>query len=69
MADLVERLRENAKPVGFHVPICGEAADEIERLRKDVTMAVEALERIGKESPAHRELVRSVWAEVKGENK
>ena len=37
---------------------------EIERLRADVTMSVEALERIGKQSPEHRALVEQVWKDV-----
>ena len=61
MDDIVKQLRDG--PLSGD-PVFEEAADEIERLRKAVTMAVEALERIGKQSPEHRALVEQVWKDV-----
>lgn len=65
MSDLAERLRNLAD---WHGPeaaaLMKEAADEIERLRKERDRMVEAMERIGKQSPEYRLLVQHVWQEV-----
>ena len=41
MTDIVERLRIYPAIVGFHLPICDEAAAEIERLHADLRIAGE----------------------------
>ena len=69
MSDIVERLRRRHEQAAenygeLDLTLWSEAADEIERARADVTMAVEALERIGKQSPEHRALVEQVWKDV-----
>ena len=42
MEDIVKRLR-NVSKVELHEPLCMEAADEIERLRKDKAELLKAL--------------------------
>lgn len=65
-ADEIERLRAAHKGVQFRTLVDQrhEAANEIERLRAERDRMIEAMERIGKQSPEHRLLVQRVWREV-----
>ena len=63
MADIVQRLRHLAKLLGLDLPaILNEAADEIERLRKDIERLQSLAESMGEDN---ERLIREYMGEAR----